>query len=289
MADNTVNDDDKDTAPKADAAGDDKREAAPNRPKAPAKPRAKAKPQDGDSTPRSRAADKAPPRRATKPRPAKAESNPSRDGDNDDRTRRKSAKSGDDRANDRGSNDRGSNALSSGAFWGAAAAGVGVGIALMLGRKVAVQAPTVLAGDWDKALALEHRAVEKLFDLMQATTTKNTTKRNVLLMQLKHALAKHAMQEENAVYPALRDAGMVEGADELNREHGYVKQYLYELDNCAKDSEEFLQIVARFRADIEHHVREEEEVLYPKMKEQLSEEANDKLTAAMNKEGFKIA
>jgi hemerythrin superfamily protein len=176
---------------------------------------------------------------------------------------------------------------STGALWGAAAAGVAVGVAAMIGRKVAVQAPTALAGDWDMALAAEHAAVSKLFDGLEATTTKNTTRRTMMLAQLKHALAKHALQEENTVYPALRDAGKTEEADSLNKDHGYVKQYLYELDNCPKDSDGFLSILRRFRADLDKHVREEEDELFPALKGQLSAEA--KLTFAMNKEGFKLA
>lgn len=175
------------------------------------------------------------------------------------------------------------------ALLGTAAAGVAVGIAAMLGRKLVVQAPTLLAGDWDKALATEHRMVEKIFDALEATTTSNTTKRTILLTQMKHALAKHALQEENAVYPALRDAGQAEDADQLNAEHGYVKQYLYELTNCPKDSERFLDIVRQFRAHIEKHVREEEDELFPALKAKLSAEQNATLTKAMNKEGLKLA
>jgi len=171
----------------------------------------------------------------------------------------------------------------------AGAAGVALGVAAMIGRKVAVQAPTLLAGDWDQALAAEHAAVIKVFDAIEATTRKNTTKRSVLLAQLKHALAKHALQEENAVYPALRDSGETEAADALNHDHGYVKQYLYELTNCPKDSERFLEIVRRFRHDLEKHVREEEDTLFPALKASLSAEANKALTMAMNKEGFKLA
>jgi hemerythrin superfamily protein len=176
-----------------------------------------------------------------------------------------------------------------GALWGAAAAGVAVGVAAMIGRKVAVQASTAFVGDWDVALAAEHAAVSKLFDGLEATTAKNTTKRAMMLAQLKHALAKHALQEENTVYPALRDAGKTEEADSLNKDHGYVKQYLYELDNCPKDSDTFLSILRRFRADLDKHVREEEDELFPALKAQLSPEANKKLTFAMNKEGFKLA
>jgi hemerythrin superfamily protein len=178
---------------------------------------------------------------------------------------------------------------STGALIGAAAAGVALGVAAMIGRKVAVQAPTVLAGDWDDALAAEHAATLKIFDAIEATTSENTTRRAILLAQLKHALAKHALQEENAVYPALRDAGEAEAADHLNNDHGYVKQYLYELTNCPRDSARFLEIVRKFRVDLEKHVAEEENTLFPSLKAKLSDEANKALTKAMNKEGFKLA
>jgi len=178
---------------------------------------------------------------------------------------------------------------STGALIGAAAAGVAVGLMANLGRKVAVQAPTKLAGEWDEALKAEHAATLKLFDALQATTEKNTTKRSMLLMQLKHALAKHALQEENAVYPALRDAGQKGEADHLNHDHGYVKQYLYDLENMPKESPAFLTKVAEFRSTIEQHVNEEENTIFPTLKAKLSPEKNKALTALMNKEGFKLA
>ena len=180
-------------------------------------------------------------------------------------------------------------ANSTGALLGAAAAGVAVGVAAMIGRKIVVQAPTALAGDWDAALAVEHAAIIKIFDALETTTIKNTGKRTMMLAQLKHALAKHALQEENVIYPALRDAGQTEAADGLNHDHGYVKQYLYELENCPKNSEQFLGILRKFRTDLEKHVRQEEDQLFPALKAQLPPEMNKKLTIAMNKEGFKLA
>lgn len=176
-----------------------------------------------------------------------------------------------------------------GAMIGAAAAGVAVGLMANLGRKTVVQAPTFLAGDWDEALKAEHAAVIKLFDALQGTTEKNTTKRSMLLMQMKHALAKHALQEENAIYPALRDAGQKGEADHLNHDHGYVKQFLYDLENMPKESPVFLTKVAEFRQAIEEHVEEEENTIFPALKAKLSAEKNKALTAAMNKEGFKLA
>ena len=178
---------------------------------------------------------------------------------------------------------------STGKLIAAGAAGLAVGLAANVARKLAVQAPTMMAGEWDEALKAEHQLTLKVFDAIEATTEKNTTKRATLLMNLKHMLAKHAMEEENAVYPALRDAGETEEADHLNNEHGYVKQYLYDLTLMAKDSPAWIAKVRQFRTDIEKHMREEETDLFPRLKAKLTPEKNKALTMAMNKEGLKIA
>ncbi|MBB5711466.1 hemerythrin domain-containing protein [Sphingomonas xinjiangensis] len=172
---------------------------------------------------------------------------------------------------------------------GAVAGGAALGLLAMLGRKAAIQAPSALAGNWDDALKAEHAATLKVFDAIEATDEKSTMKRGMLLSHLKHALMKHAVEEENVIYPALREIGQQEGADELNKEHGYVKQYLYELENMPNASPEWIKKVRAFRADIEHHMKEEEEHLFPMLRAQLSEEKNKQLTATMNKEGFKVA
>ena len=108
-------------------------------------------------------------------------------------------------------------------------------------------------------------------------------------MNLKHMLTKHAMEEENSIYPAMRDAGEAESADHLNNDHGYVKQYLYDLSALPKDSAAWISRVREFRALIEKHMREEETDLFPRLKAKLSPETNKALTTAMNKEGLKIA
>ncbi len=176
-----------------------------------------------------------------------------------------------------------------GALAGAAAGGAALGLLAMFGRKAIVQAPTAAAGDWVEGLVAEHRAVMKLFDAIEVTPDGATGKRAMLLAQIKHALAKHALEEENVIYPALREAGQAEEADALNKEHGYVKQYLYELENMAKDSPGFLPTIRRFRADLDAHIAEEEMSLFPALRAGLSEEKNKQLTLAMNKEGFKLA
>lgn len=170
-----------------------------------------------------------------------------------------------------------------------AAAGIVTGLLANLVRKAAVQAPTLAAGRWDKALAAEHAAALKLFDLLERTDDRATTRRTVLLMQLKHAISKHAFQEENVVYAQMRDEGLTEAADHLNHEHGYVKQYFFDLGEMSKSDPAWLPKLKEFRTLIEQHMREEEEDLFPRLRGRLSDAQNKHITAAMNKEGLKLA
>jgi hemerythrin superfamily protein len=163
------------------------------------------------------------------------------------------------------------------------------GAAGNLVRKTIVQAPTALTGNWYEALAAEHRAALAIFDRLEQTEPQARTRRALLFTQLKHALGKHAFQEENAIYPALRANGLAEEADKLNHEHGYVKQHLYELSGMNKDDPRWLPNLAEFRILLASHIREEEDELFPKMRELLGPEENKSLSAAMNKEGFKLA
>jgi hemerythrin superfamily protein len=176
-----------------------------------------------------------------------------------------------------------------GVLVGAAVAGAAVGLAANMGRKMFVQMSSGASGDWVEALKTEHKLALAIFDKIQATDDSQTMMRSHLLAKLKYALTKHALEEENVIYPALREANEIGGADRLNADHGYVKTYLYELETMAKDDPAWLARVADFRAMIEEHMREEEEELFPMLRGRLSEEDNAKLSTMMNKEGFKFA
>ena len=176
-----------------------------------------------------------------------------------------------------------------GVLMGAALAGAVVGIAANMGRKLFVQATSGAMGDWADALATEHKLTLAIFDKIEATDDSQTTMRTTLLAKLKYALTKHALEEENVIYPALRQANSAHDADALEGEHGYVKTYLYELETMPKDSPEWLARVKDFRAMIQEHIRMEEEEVFPTFRKLLSPEQNAKLTSLMNKEGFKMA
>lgn len=175
------------------------------------------------------------------------------------------------------------------AMIGIAAAGLATGLLANFGRKAAMQAPTAMAGDWFEGVKAEHKAALALFDALQATDSDHGRRRGLLLMQLKHALAKHAFTEENVLYPALREWGDKADAYKLNHDHGYVKQYLFTLENMAKDAPDFAMELAEFRETLEAHIREEEEDIFPKLRAALTEVKNKTLTTAANREGFKLA
>lgn len=170
-----------------------------------------------------------------------------------------------------------------------AVGGVAAGLLANLARKAAVQAPSALAGNWDKALAAEHAAALKIFDLLEKTTEEDPVKRASLLAQLKHAVGKHAWQEENVIYTMMRDHGLTEAADHLNHEHGYVKQYFFELSEMPKMDPAWLPKLGEFRTLIEKHMEEEERDIFPRLRGQLSEAQNNHVTAVMNKEGLRLA
>ncbi len=180
-------------------------------------------------------------------------------------------------------------AVPTGMLLGAAAVGIGIGLLANMGRKAAVQGASLMQGDWFDALRAEHRAALAIFDQIEKTTPADTGKRSTLLAALKNALQKHAFQEENVIYPSIREAGERGDADQLDHEHAYVKTYLLELEMMGKSDPRWLTRVREFRDLIEKHVHEEEDEIYPALRAKLSDAENKKLTALMNKEGLKLA
>jgi hemerythrin superfamily protein len=173
-----------------------------------------------------------------------------------------------------------------------AAVGFIAGVAAHTARKLAHQGAEVIAtggGDWFDVLKLEHRAVNTLFEQLLQTEDSDTKKRAALLLGIKQGLTKHALQEEDVIYPALREAGIEADTKELYAEHADIKTYLHELEQRPKDDPQWLERVRAFHTLIQHHVREEEEEIYPRFKQQLSEEQDKKITKRMHAEGLLLA
>jgi hemerythrin superfamily protein len=171
----------------------------------------------------------------------------------------------------------------------AALGGAAIGFAANYGRKFLMQGMEAAAGDWDEILATEHDMALAIFDKMLATDEGQTFKRKMLLMKLTHALDKHAHQEEMVVYPALREANEAVSADQLEGEHGYIKTFIYELNEMGADAPNWLEKVREFRTLVSRHAHMEEEEVFPRFKRALSEEQNARVTSLVNRDGFWMA
>ena len=168
----------------------------------------------------------------------------------------------------------------------AALGGMAIGLAANYGRKALMQGLAATAGDWDEMLAAEHDATLAIFDKMLATDGTQTFKRRMLLTKLCYSLDKHAYEEEMVIYPALRGANEAADADHLEHDHGYVKTFIYELGQMPADAPNWLEKVREFRELVSRHAHEEEEQIFPRFKDELTEEQNDRITGMVNRDGF---
>ena len=117
----------------------------------------------------------------------------------------------------------------------------------------------------------DHRRVEKLF--AQFERAKDAKKKQALFRSIRTELELHARLEEEVFYPD------VEGRQELKSEvkeahgeHDKVKQMLREAEGLDPDSGEFDATVAGIQGAVEHHVQEEEEQMFPSVRESFSED-----------------
>lgn len=176
-----------------------------------------------------------------------------------------------------------------GAIVGAAAMGFVAGLAATMMRKVAVESVTAVQGDWLDALKAEHRAVEALFHQIHATTPRDTGKRTALLKTLTAALNKHAIEEENLIYPELRMHDDGSRARQLAADHADIKTFLHELDTMRKNDPKWIATLHALQELVIQHVREEEQDVYPHFRQRLSRADNRRLTMMLHKEGMKLA
>lgn len=170
-----------------------------------------------------------------------------------------------------------------------AALGLFAGLALPQARKAVIQAPSLAAGDWVEGLTAEHRMVQKQFETLLETRHDETARRELLMARIASALTKHAVEEENVVYPALAEAGHADRAHHLIDDHGQMKAYLYDLRRLPARDMEWIGRARQLWNALEKHMREEETDIFPRFREALSAEENAKLTKMIHWEGFKVA
>jgi hemerythrin-like domain-containing protein len=122
----------------------------------------------------------------------------------------------------------------------------------------------------------DHQTVAQLLkklDKSSAESAEEAEERERVFLELKTELTLHAYIEELLFYPLLKDKQeSKETTLEAYEEHRLVKSLLEELDNMAKDSEEWIGKFRVLKENVEHHVEEEEGELFAEASQVLTAE-----------------
>ncbi len=124
-----------------------------------------------------------------------------------------------------------------------------------------------------QSLIEDHHRVAKLFEQISDTTERAEKTREDLFADIKTALENHTKLEETALYPALEKVNQTHDMTlEAEEEHKVVKTLLEELATEDPTTEEWTAKITVLKENIEHHVKEEEEELFPKAEKAMTED-----------------
>jgi len=116
-------------------------------------------------------------------------------------------------------------------------------------------------------LKADHRKVDKIFSDLE----KGNGNREQLFTELATELTVHAEIEERLFYPAVKDAEPTHDLVlESFEEHKQMKMVLGDLEQSDKRTEQWMAGLKVLMEDVQHHVGEEENDLFPKVKKVLS-------------------
>jgi len=128
-------------------------------------------------------------------------------------------------------------------------------------------------------LEKQHREVEQLFKKFEKAEAEEEKQR--LFEEIGDKLAIHAGIEEKHFYPATRTARTEDELREAVEEHLSVKRIIADLLEMEPSNPQFEPKVLVLKEQVEHHVEEEEEELFPKVKKMLSRDELDDLGTVM--------
>ncbi|MFJ8078398.1 hemerythrin domain-containing protein [Streptomyces sp. NPDC096176] len=140
-------------------------------------------------------------------------------------------------------------------------------------------------GNVIEELTEEHREMEALFDQVQDTAMDNGRRRE-LADRMTIELVRHAVAEEDYLYPAVRThlKGGRQLADKEMVDHALVERLLKDLEDTDPGRTKFEQTMIRLVEAVNEHVRDEEDRLFPMLQaacsSQLLQELGEKVRAA---------
>lgn len=133
-----------------------------------------------------------------------------------------------------------------------------------------------------KLLKEDHRKVAKLFKELEGAGERAVKTKENLFEQLKSELELHAQIEEEYMYPLLEEADETKDMTlEAYEEHDIVKNLITEMEDEEIGSDVWEAKLKVMKENVEHHVSEEEEELFPEAEDVLSEEQLEQLAQSI--------
>lgn len=130
-------------------------------------------------------------------------------------------------------------------------------------------------------LEKQHREVEELFEEFEGAGEGARKTKERLCQQISDRLAMHAEIEEKLFYPESKQEATEELLRESVEEHLAVKRILVDLMEGGVDDEQFAARMKVLKEQVEHHVEEEEQDLFPKVRKSCSKEELEDLGTRM--------
>ena len=117
-------------------------------------------------------------------------------------------------------------------------------------------------------LKQDHQKIKRLFKAVKEATDFN--KRRQLFDQIETELEMHAHLEETVFYPAIEEYEQLKDiVAEALQEHQEAKTLLQEIEELGSEREEFDSNFEELMESVEHHVEEEEDEMFPKVRRHL--------------------
>jgi iron-sulfur cluster repair protein YtfE (RIC family) len=134
--------------------------------------------------------------------------------------------------------------------------------------------------DVTKMLEADHRAAEQLLKQIKKSEGKE---RAQLVDELAAALLAHMELEERVLYPKIAVVVGTEEVQEANNEHHLARQALQDVVGMSPDEPGIGAAIDALEAGVAHHIKDEEEDVFPKLRTDGKRQLDEMATPFMQK------
>jgi len=128
----------------------------------------------------------------------------------------------------------------------------------------------------------DHQKVKKMLGELESTTERGVKTREELFTKVKQELVVHEAIEEEIFYPALKQHPKTKEITlEAYEEHHVVNTVLAEIEGVSYDDEKWGAKFKVMKENLEHHIEEEEGVMFKQAKQVFDEDELAQLGESM--------